>query len=389
MDNLLPVRSSRRSLPPPSDDDPSFVSDEGDSAIFELAETAVLLLATDGDDVRQSRRALEDDGAVICYASAAVALDKLSFLPRVGVIELGLPGAWSLFERVNAAAGAMQVIAILEPGEAEGPALAAGATLTLHRPFDAETLVLCVRRLRAHVESERKSRAISRSARRSVPAPMIESVLATIGHEINNPLSAALASVECLRESESARSLSEDERREAVADTTLALRRIQNVMNAVTALVKGAPPAIELVSLWESAERAIDALSPSHVRIGLAGDQQLCALANAPLLEQVIANLVANAIEASSGLLLPQVMVRIYRSGDEARISVRDNGPGVPEALRARIFEPFFTTKGEGGTGLGLVLARHAVGRMGGSLSLGAGGAVGNGAVFRVRLPTG
>jgi C4-dicarboxylate-specific signal transduction histidine kinase len=75
--------------------------------------------------------------------------------------------------------------------------------------------------------------------------------------------------------------------------------------------------------------------------------------------------------------------VRVYSASGEARISVRDNGPGVPAALRQRIFEPFFTTKGERGTGLGLVLVRHAVSRMGGTLSLGPSE---HGAVFRIRL---
>jgi signal transduction histidine kinase len=51
--------------------------------------------------------------------------------------------------------------------------------------------------------------------------------------------------------------------------------------------------------------------------------------------------------------------------------------------LRQRIFDPFFTTKGERGTGLGLVLVHHAVGRMGGAVTL---GPTQHGAVFRVRL---
>ena len=73
----------------------------------------------------------------------------------------------------------------------------------------------------------------------------------------------------------------------------------------------------------------------------------------------------------------------VYRAAMEARVSVRDNGPGIPIALRQRIFDPFFSTKGNRGTGLGLVLVHHAVERMGGSVTLGTGN---HGAVFRVRL---
>jgi C4-dicarboxylate-specific signal transduction histidine kinase len=96
-----------------------------------------------------------------------------------------------------------------------------------------------------------------------------------------------------------------------------------------------------------------------------------------------VANLVQNALDATEGQQRRHVLVRVYASSGEARISVRDNGPGVPAPLRQRIFEPFFTTKGERGTGLGLVLVRHAVSRMGGTLSL---GPTEKGAVFRVRL---
>jgi signal transduction histidine kinase len=67
-------------------------------------------------------------------------------------------------------------------------------------------------------------------------------------------------------------------------------------------------------------------------------------------------------------------------------LSVRDNGPGIPEELRDRIFEPFFTTRrGEGGTGLGLALCREFAARMGARLTLWT--AAGRGACFRVHLP--
>jgi two-component system, NtrC family, C4-dicarboxylate transport sensor histidine kinase DctB len=244
-------------------------------------------------------------------------------------------------------------------------------------------VLLILRRFRAQDELVRQSRHVFDKERGSVPAPVLESVLATIGHEIGNPLAAALASVECLRDSDSARSLGAEERKGAVEDTALALRRIQDVMNAVTSLVRGTTPSLERVSLWEAAERAVDALDSRDVRVELAGDQHARGWACKPLLEQVVANLVKNALDATRDQPSPQILVRIYRAGEEARISVRDNGPGVPSALRQRIFDPFFSTKGERGTGLGLVLVHHAVERMGGTVTLGAGTV---GAVFRIRL---
>ena len=343
----------------------------------------MLILAQDGLD--SAARGLEDEGFTIVRAASAESVEQLAFLPPFGVVETCIPGVLDFLRRVNLPDSAMQVIALLAPHESEAAALAAGATLTLRRPFDAESVLLCLRRFRAHDDLVRQTRHVFDKERGSVPVPVLESVLATIGHEINSPLAAAIASVECLRDSGSARALGPEERHGAVEDTALALRRIQDVMGAVTSLVRGTPPALERVELWGAAERAVGALSTRAVRLELAGDRALRGWACPALLEQVLINLINNAIDATSGRERAQILVRVYRAALEARISVRDNGPGVPSALRQRIFAPFFSTKGERGTGLGLglVLVHHAVERMGGMISLGEGG---TGAVFRVRL---
>ena len=86
--------------------------------------------------------------------------------------------------------------------------------------------------------------------------------------------------------------------------------------------------------------------------------------------EQAIANLLDNAAEATAGRSAREVRVSLTRAQDGLRLSVADNGVGVPEPLLRRIGEPFFTTKEPGlGTGLGLYLARHVVEREGVSFS--------------------
>jgi signal transduction histidine kinase len=381
--NRLLDRDSLRTRPPRPLHSPEFALDETDSGVYQLSDSAVLILANEGLDLRPASRALEEEGFTVVRTSAADQVGELAFLPRFGIVEVSRPGALELLRRINLPEPAMQVLALLGPDESESAALAAGATLTLRRPVDAESVLLCIRRFHAHHEVVRHTRHVLDQERGSVPAPILESVLATIGHEISNPLAAALASVECLRDSDSAPSLGEEERKGAVEDTALALRRIQDVMNAVTSLVRGTPPTLERVSMWDTAERAIGSLRSLGARVDLTGDSHLRGWACTPLLEQVVINLIKNAIDATRGQENAQVLVRVYRAALEARISVRDNGPGIPSALRQRIFEPFFTTKGNRGTGLGLVLVHHAVGRMGGTVSLGTGT---TGAVFRVRL---
>lgn len=92
-------------------------------------------------------------------------------------------------------------------------------------------------------------------------------------------------------------------------------------------------------------------------------------------LRQVLSNIVSNAIEATS--TRGRVIVRI-RSGHRwsgrraqgIRISIGDNGSGIPEAVLNRLGEPFFTTKGQSGTGLGLWVTQSIIGRYGGSLQV-------------------
>ncbi len=87
-------------------------------------------------------------------------------------------------------------------------------------------------------------------------------------------------------------------------------------------------------------------------------------------LSRVILNLVNNACYAASekrkrrvgGAFAPTIKVSSRDRGDHIEIRVRDNGDGIPEAIRARIFDPFFTTKPPGaGTGLGLSLSHDIV----------------------------
>jgi signal transduction histidine kinase len=87
---------------------------------------------------------------------------------------------------------------------------------------------------------------------------------------------------------------------------------------------------------------------------------------------QVWTNLIDNAVQAMAGAPDARLTIRTSRDGDNVRVEVGDNGPGVPEELRQRVFEPFFTTKPVGqGTGLGLDISyRIIVARHGGNLTV-------------------
>ena len=100
-------------------------------------------------------------------------------------------------------------------------------------------------------------------------------------------------------------------------------------------------------------------------------------------LEQVIINLLRNALDATKGMPAPTIDI-LLAAGETVRLTVRDNGPGIDD-LDA-LFEPFYTTKQPGdGVGLGLAISSGIVNDLGGRLT--ARNAAGGGAVFEVQLP--
>ena len=100
-------------------------------------------------------------------------------------------------------------------------------------------------------------------------------------------------------------------------------------------------------------------------------------------LEQVIINLLRNALDATNGMSEPTIDI-VLAVGESVRLTVRDNGPGI-EDLDA-LFEPFYTTKQPGdGVGLGLAISSGIVNDLGGRLTARNGRA--GGAVFEIQLP--
>ncbi len=100
--------------------------------------------------------------------------------------------------------------------------------------------------------------------------------------------------------------------------------------------------------------------------------------------EQIVMNLLLNALHAVTGRQERRVTVTTFLEGAQVGVRVADTGVGVPEELREQVFQPFFTTKGEQGTGLGLSISASLAARMGGSLRLEASD---GGATFCLRLP--
>lgn len=103
-------------------------------------------------------------------------------------------------------------------------------------------------------------------------------------------------------------------------------------------------------------------------------------------IEQVLINLLRNALDAVEETPLRRIAVILEREEDEAVIRIRDSGPGIPEQVAQHLFEPFYTTKASGkGLGLGLAISSSIVQAMNGQLT--AQNHEDGGAEFVVRLP--
>jgi signal transduction histidine kinase len=124
----------------------------------------------------------------------------------------------------------------------------------------------------------------------------------------------------------------------------------------------------------------------SRAEVTLEIEEEVPAvMGDAGALNQVFLNLLKNAAEAIEG---EGGAIHVVASGEEAQVvvRVRDTGPGMEAAEKARLFEPFYTTKGAGeGTGLGLSMSRRIVERHGGSIEIES--EPGDGTCVTVRLP--
>ncbi len=204
------------------------------------------------------------------------------------------------------------------------------------------------------------------------------------GHELRTPLTSIQARLSAL-----ARHPDEPpERRTAMAEEALEQqRRLVALLDGLQALARGdAAPPLEPLDLADAVDAALAAARDRHPEIDWraeVADGAVTIDAWEPGLRALLDNLLENA--ARHGLAAGTVRVTL-RGGDLPELVVEDDGPGVPEADRARIFEPFVRLGGEEeGSGLGLALAAQQARHHGATVVIDGSGELG-GARFAVRF---
>ncbi len=240
-----------------------------------------------------------------------------------------------------------------------------GNVLLLERPIRPETLLSTLdtalrgRERQYQIRDQMQQAELAQEAlRRSEKLAVTGRLAASIAHEINNPLESVTNLLYLARTEPSTEVVSHYL---ALAEQELA--RVTEITKHTLRFYRepSQPSTVDLVAVVDSV------LSLYNSRLhaaGVAVVKQIRA-SSIPLtsslgeLRQVIANIVGNALDAmrSGGRLVVRLSIeqRSWRPNCPlARLTIADNGSGIPQDLIFRIFEPFITTKGETGTGLGL-----------------------------------
>lgn len=214
---------------------------------------------------------------------------------------------------------------------------------------------------------------------------------AGMAHELNQPLAALSAGTQAAR-----RLLDEDPpdlptARQAMARAVEQASRAAGVLARLRRLIErpGDPARHQALDLGEATRDVLQLLEPElhqHAVKSTLRLEEVRVMADPVALEQIVHNLVMNAIQALAAVPASRrsLALSTARDADEGMLTITDSGPGIsPEAL-PRLFEPFYTTR-PGGLGLGLTLCESlAVGMDG---HLGVRNAETGGAVFELRLP--
>src|SRR5215813_3595193 len=217
------------------------------------------------------------------------------------------------------------------------------------------------------------------------------SLLASVAHELNNPLSIILLHTDLLQAEAGSGPLGE-----YAAEITQAATRCERLVRQFLTLARQHAPERAVVDLNALLSETMDLLAPSlrvdTITVNLHLGAELPRLwADAHQLRQVVVNLITNAQQALREVAAPRQLTLttgVDAAQTHVTLEIADTGLGMSLDVQTRIFEPFFTTKPPGvGTGLGLPLCQGIIEDHGGTLRCTS--QVGQGTTFQVELPVG
>ncbi len=316
-------------------------------------------LATLSGDVLRGERTLS---ALVMRTRDFFALDGVRLLERVEGTDM------TVAESGELAQGGITEVQVTDDVRLQlSGRKIADADLRVLRAFSAQTA--------AALERRHLAIRADQAAQLSLVDRLRTSLLAAVGHDLRTPLAAAKAAVSSLRTDDV--QWSRDEHAELLATAEESLDQLDDVVTNLLDMSRLQAGALALtcerLSLADVLPHAATTATNPAVRIDAALPEDLPdVLADAGLLDRVLANLLANAARhAPAG---SAVRLSASQIGDRVEVRVVDRGPGISDADKDKVFEPFQrlddrSSSGHGaGVGLGLAVARGFVEAMGGTL---------------------
>jgi two-component system NtrC family sensor kinase len=369
----------------------------------------VLLVDRDGDGASSVTYVLASDGYVVepCKTTAE-AFNSLNERPA-DVIVVDTKGArdsarevasFAARLRADPVLGRIPIVAVYDHGKTR-PA----GDVSLIRPFSSGDLLVAIER--ALLRAER--RALAERLEQTERLAMLGTIAASIGHELNNPLTFAMGNLDLADDvlealgaaadalGQGTPSSAPDRLRQGLQtlgaclkDGRCGLRCVRTMIADLAALTRRRSAERHLVDVrrvLESSLRIAKGQISDHAIVTCEYGETSEIMGDEPRLGQLFLNLLVNAAQAipPGHAASNSIHVVTYQQGPTVVVHIEDTGGGMSKTQLSRIFEPFFTTKAESGTGLGLPICRSIVEEHGGDLEVES--ELGSGSRFTVRLP--
>lgn len=216
----------------------------------------------------------------------------------------------------------------------------------------------------------RQQKLLEEQVRQSERLSAIGQLAAGVAHELNNALTPILAYSELL--SQECQGIERDR-----ADLVLkAALRAKHITDGLLRFFRGAPSKRAVLDPNRIIKEAMDIvqyrLETENIQVEINLEKELpMILADAQQIQQVIINILNNAMDSLKNHPMPRIRMRTYKNGSGVNMAMENNGPEIPEAIRQRLFDPFFTTKEVGkGTGLGLSVSYGIIKEHGGQIQV-------------------
>ncbi|MES9994326.1 MAG: ATP-binding protein [Candidatus Thiodiazotropha sp.] len=241
--------------------------------------------------------------------------------------------------------------------------------------------------IEGHKQTEKTLRETQGELIQTAKLAVLGQMSASISHELNNPLAAIRSYADNARKFLSIdKDDKADDNLQRIAELTDRMSRISSQLKFFSRRSSG---QLELANIAPIIETAIEISRPQFKQLAIGIDtdgvsNDINALVDIIQLEQVLINLINNAIQAIGDEIPGTISIATETGNQQIKVHVDDSGPGIDEEKLDMIFEPFFTTR-KSGLGLGLSISARIIDSMNGKLS--AENLTRGGARFSITLP--